>query len=268
MIGVGNEEIAEHAGEQLQCPQDKIATNLNLLLVTTLIGKTVAIIASVKVQQACQGDVYVLFHVFRYEVAVLLFKTNIPNSYVKPEYDTAGEIIDLLYFQSIQWMCLPFSPFSIVVGSVFLYMLFKFNVYLISNYLAKPVRLWPAKTVTSWFLALYLLTFTVAQGSNYYVWYHFENATCGPFRDEPMLRWLQSSVYKNEYVRILANIIVSPVFLMPVLALFIVLDARRRYQTEALQEHLVVSQERGRSEMESFHKQIAGLKLQVENLKQ
>ncbi|KAJ9462074.1 hypothetical protein DIPPA_22125 [Diplonema papillatum] len=231
---------------QSKCPQDQVAADFLLLLLFTLIGKVL-------------GTLFFL-HARRY------FPSSAPLQ--QPEFDAAKEIIDLLYLQSLAWFASAYAPFSLFIGAVALWLLFKFEALVLMKHLRRPNLLWSPKEVTNWFLLLYFVTFAVTQASNYYVWTALDDHRCGPFTSLPMLVWLRDQAYENSIVEAIATAISSPFALFFVLCVAVVLDAKRKCRLEAMQEHLAIGQEKLRAEAESYKRQISTLRVQLAKLKE
>lgn len=60
------------------------------------------------------------------------------NQSWKDEYELSDQIVGLLYFQLLLWLCQIFFPFVTFIGLIFMYILFRYSYFSLRTFKAKP----------------------------------------------------------------------------------------------------------------------------------
>jgi len=84
------------------------------------------------------------------------------NHYVRPQFDVAKKMVNLLYFTQLALMSLPLNPFASILSAIFAFVNFKFEKWTLRKYFVKPVKPWSAKDAGAFFVKFYLLSLFVA----------------------------------------------------------------------------------------------------------
>eukprot|EP01062_Namystynia_karyoxenos_P054382 TRINITY_DN44732_c0_g1_i1.p1 TRINITY_DN44732_c0_g1~~TRINITY_DN44732_c0_g1_i1.p1 ORF type:complete len:921 (+),score=296.25 TRINITY_DN44732_c0_g1_i1:23-2764(+) len=233
------------------CPQDAIASSLLTLVFTTVIGSVAGSLGKVHGAGA-------LARVLPEPWATKA------GRHRESEFDTARKVIDLLYFQAVVWICMPFSAFAVPLSCLCLGFLFKFEVYMLAAHGKRPTRMWGARDVTSWFLTLYLATLGISAVGMAAVWRYHDAARCGPFRGESMAEWIEGQLKSDAALGMLLSVVLHPAMLLLAVLVVWVRGAQKGFEIDALQEHVYVQYDRQRFEVGSYLKQVAGLRAELE----
>ena len=231
------------------CPQDAFALELIKLIVAKVVGKMTGAIA------------YLTSRTFAFR-----FILKKPDG--GSEFNTAKEIVDLLYVQALLWLVLPFCPMFVVSGALLLLIVLKFQIYLVTQKLKRPSLLWSPKQTTGWFLFLFFATFILCQAANYYLIAVFDDHKCGPFKGDTqsMLDWLTVEATKDGGAKTFLDVFFSPILLLAYVCMVVVMLYKKQYQRDALQEHILYSKEQLKNDAEMYTKQIHALRGQVAEL--
>jgi len=62
----------------------------------------------------------------------------INNQSWKDEYELSDQIVGLLYFQLLLWLCQIFFPFVTFIGLILMYLLFRYSYFSLRTFKAKP----------------------------------------------------------------------------------------------------------------------------------
>lgn len=153
-------------------------------------------------------------------------------------FPIAQKVINLIYFQALLWLCLPYFPFVALVGPLALHATFKFDAELLRRAMAKPSEAWSADAVGAFFFRLYFLTLGVALA---WVGFFLRASlahTCGPHVGLADA-WSAIEAYLNA-IPLLSDIyalLINALLLWVVIAIFWVRGSTRESLTETLQEY-------------------------------
>ena len=236
---------------EVTCPQDELALTLLRLVLVKTAAKIIG------------GFAYI--HAKPLVYVTLLRRSPLSGMC---DFDTAREIVDLLYVQALLWLILPFSPFFLVFGAMLVGILLWWDVYLMLYKLKRPAVMWSPKDTTTWFLGLFFITFVLCHGWNYYMFAQLSHFECGAFQgtELSMFDHLWAKVKESRGVENSIRIGTSPVLLFLLTSCVGVLMFRKHYQKEAMREHVGYCKDQIRTDAEMYQKQIAALKAQVQHL--
>lgn len=89
-------------------------------------------------------------------------------------------MINLIYFQALLWLCVPYFPYVAALGPALLYATFYFDAWLLQAEMAKPTDPWSADEVGSFFFRIFFITLGIA-GAWYYLFLNVPGVhSCGP----------------------------------------------------------------------------------------
>jgi len=133
-------------------------------------------------------------------------------------FPIAQKVINLIYFQALLWLCMPYFPFITVVAPVMLYATFKFDAELLRVAMAKPANPWSADDIGAFFFRIYFITFGVALAWNYLFLRGEDVHACGPHGADAsawvaLERWISSATPAAALYNVLLNALVLWVLL-------------------------------------------------------
>ena len=73
----------------------------------------------------------------------------------------AKKMVNLLYFQGLVFLSMPFAPLFTFVVLIFQYWTFKFEKYMLFKFGMKPKKEWKAQDAGGFFIKFYLITIIV-----------------------------------------------------------------------------------------------------------
>jgi len=81
--------------------------------------------------------------------------------YKKDEFQVAKKMVNLLYFQGLVFLSMPFAPLFTFVVLMFQFTTFKFEKYTLFKFGTKPKKEWKAQDAGGFFIKFYLITIIV-----------------------------------------------------------------------------------------------------------
>lgn len=130
------------------------------------------------------------------------------------EFALHTKVISLVYFHSLLLLAAPYSPWITIVAPGLLLIDFKFDVFLLRRFMARPADPWPAAEVGSYFFRLYFITFGIALCWDFLFLRGEGVHACGPHRED-LTAW--ASMEKH----IAANPVLSTVYAVVLNALLL-----------------------------------------------
>ena len=106
----------------------------------------------------------------------------------KKEIKVAQQVINIIYFQGLLWICIPFFPYVILLAPIFLFLDFKFQSWRLGSLQAKPLEQTQSYDILILIMRLFNITvLMILAYFGYFLTVDMEHGTyssgklCGPF---------------------------------------------------------------------------------------
>jgi len=83
------------------------------------------------------------------------------STFKKEEFTVAKKMVNLLYFQGLVFLVLPYAPLFTIIVLFFQYLTFKFEKMMLFKFGTKPKKEWKAQDAGGFFIKFYLITIVV-----------------------------------------------------------------------------------------------------------
>lgn len=209
-----------------QCPENSVGNDLFTLILTSFFV-------------AISGDFG--GYVARYILSRWIKKQ---KSVPRKDFNTAKKVINLIYFQALIWITVPYMPSVIPIGAVMMYIIFKFDKFYLQKFLQKPRQSWSAKDTGAFFMLFYMSTFSIALIAYYYQFTVNQHTCddncdrCGPHVSTTLMDAIKARTQETPTTDfIYGSLVTNPLFVWGVLCLLILSYQKRGHQIFSLQDH-------------------------------
>jgi len=181
------ETVIEFESDAFNCREDQAGSNLALLVVSeALVSKVIPLITA---------------------LANKLDARMKDKQQWKKEIKVSQQVINLMYFQALIWMCLPFFPYIAAVAPLLLYTDYLFQLWRLKKLQVKPAEQTQASDITIMIMRVYNITlfsgivylgYFMTQKMNH--GFYGSSNLCGAFENnteanKPVIDWLQNNSF-------------------------------------------------------------------------
>jgi len=158
--------------------------------------------------------------------------------WVREPFPIAQKVINLIYFQALLWLSMPYFPFIAVVAPLALHATFKFDAELLRVAMAKPSNPWSADDIGAFFFRIYFITFGVALAWNYLFIRGEDIHACGPHQNNTSAwQYLEDFLRASTALAPLFNVLLNALVLWVLLAIAWVRGSTNDSHKETLQDY-------------------------------